>query len=171
MITESIPKFTAAAAKLWAAIPADTQKHLLSNVWCGKCRHEVIITNYSGTVKAGNLLLVGKCSECQGDVARVVELNGQGEVGHDLIVNKEKLERTQAIIESKQLSKEADSLVKSYVLLLKKKIAGTITKKEKAEYDRLEKQELPKMTEKLRVGVVNLEDAKKKSREQKVRST
>jgi hypothetical protein len=24
-------------------------------------------------VKAGDLLLVGKCSECQGDVARVIE--------------------------------------------------------------------------------------------------
>lgn len=73
MTVEAIPKFTAPAAKLWAAIPADTRKMLLSNVWCGKCRHEVTITNFSGAVKAGDLLLVGLCSECRGDVARVIE--------------------------------------------------------------------------------------------------
>lgn len=75
MTIESIPKFTAPAAKLWAVIPVDTRKLLLSNVWCGKCRHEITITNFSGAVKAGDLLLVGKCSECHGDVARVVEMS------------------------------------------------------------------------------------------------
>lgn len=73
MTVESIPTFTVPAAKLWAAIPADMKKKLLSNVWCGKCRHEVTITNFSGAVKAGDLLLVGLCSECRGDVARVIE--------------------------------------------------------------------------------------------------
>jgi hypothetical protein len=73
MTIESIPKFTPPAAKLWASIPGDTKKQLLSNVWCGKCRHEVTIINFSGAVKAGGLLLVGVCSECHGDVARVIE--------------------------------------------------------------------------------------------------
>jgi hypothetical protein len=73
MPIESIPKFTTPAAKLWAAIPSDTKKLLLANVWCGKCRHAVTITNFSGTVKTGDLLLVGKCSECRGDVARLIE--------------------------------------------------------------------------------------------------
>jgi len=59
---ESIPQFTTPAAKLWAAIPADTRKMLLSNVWCGKCRHEVTIANFSGAVKAGDLLLVCQTS-------------------------------------------------------------------------------------------------------------
>ena len=72
MTIESIPKFTMPAAKLWAAIPSDSNKLLLSNVWCGKCRHEVTITNFYETVKAGDLLLVGLCSECHGDVARVI---------------------------------------------------------------------------------------------------
>lgn len=75
MDVESIPKFTASAAKLWATIPSDTKKLLLSNVWCGKCRHEVTITNFSGAVKAGDLLLVGLCSECHSDVARGIEVS------------------------------------------------------------------------------------------------
>ena len=72
---ESIPKFTAPAAKFWAKMPKDVRKLYLSNVWCGKCRHEVTITNFSGTVRGGNLLLVGQCAECHGDVARVIEMS------------------------------------------------------------------------------------------------
>jgi hypothetical protein len=75
MRIESIPKFTGAAAALWAAIPADAKKQLLSNVWCGKCGHEVAIRNFTGAVKGSCLLLVGLCSECHGDVARLVESN------------------------------------------------------------------------------------------------
>ena len=73
MSIESIPKFTGPAAKLWAAIPADYRKVLLSNVWCGKCRDEVTIENFSGTVRGGDLLLVGQCSKCHGSVARSIE--------------------------------------------------------------------------------------------------
>jgi hypothetical protein len=73
MTVETLPKFTPPAAKLYAAIPADIRKQLLSNVWCGVCRHEVTISNFSGAVRSGDLLLVGKCSECYGDVARVIE--------------------------------------------------------------------------------------------------
>jgi len=70
---ESIPTFTAPAAKLWEAIPADARMKLLANVWCGKCRHEVTITNFTGAVKGRDLLLVGKCAVCHGDVARLIE--------------------------------------------------------------------------------------------------
>ena len=42
-------------------------------MWCGQCRREVIITNFSGVMKGDELLLVGKCAECHGDVARVIE--------------------------------------------------------------------------------------------------
>ena len=73
MPLESIPKLTPPAAKLWQAIPPEDRKLILANVWCGKCSHGVTIRNFSGTVKGGDLLLVGKCSECHGDVARVVE--------------------------------------------------------------------------------------------------
>ena len=74
MVIESIPTFTHPAAELWATIPSHAKKLLLSNVWCGKCRHEVTITNFTGTVKAGDLLLVGLCSECHSDVARMIEM-------------------------------------------------------------------------------------------------
>ena len=73
MTVESFPEFTAPAAKLWAAIPAATKKLLLANVYCGHCRGSVTITNFSGVVRGGDLLLVGKCAECHGDVARVIE--------------------------------------------------------------------------------------------------
>ncbi len=73
MAIEPYPQFSAPSAKLWACASDSDKKELLLNVRCGKCRHDVTITNYSGTVKAGNLLLVGVCSECHSDVARVVE--------------------------------------------------------------------------------------------------
>ena len=73
MPIESIPTFTAPAAKLWKAIPDEFRKKLLANVWCGKCSDVTTITNFSGAVKGGDLLLVGKCAVCHGDVARLVE--------------------------------------------------------------------------------------------------
>ena len=73
MEIESLPSFTPPAAKLWKAIPEDIRKKLLSNVWCAHCRQETTITNFSGAVKGGNLLLVGRCTVCHKDVARVIE--------------------------------------------------------------------------------------------------
>ena len=75
MPIESLPKFTAPAAKLWNAIPGHDRKKFLANVWCGKCGHGVPITNFTGAVKGGDLLLVGKCAVCHGDVARLIESN------------------------------------------------------------------------------------------------
>jgi hypothetical protein len=74
MTVESLPTFTPPAAKLWAAIPSDSRKKLLSNVYCSKCGMTTI-TNFSGVVRSGDLLLVGKCAECHGDVARLIESN------------------------------------------------------------------------------------------------
>ena len=73
MTVESIRNFIPAAANLWAAILPEIKKRLLANVWCGHCRHDVIITNFTGAVRQDDLLLVGKCAQCQGDVARVIE--------------------------------------------------------------------------------------------------
>lgn len=70
---ESLPDLTHPARQRWESIPARVRELLLANVWCGLCRHEVTITNFSGSIKSGNLLLVGKCAECHGEVARVIE--------------------------------------------------------------------------------------------------
>lgn len=73
MTIESLPNFTRTARQRWEAIPADIRQRLLADVWCGQCRHEVMITNFTGAIKGGDLLLVGKCAECHGDVVRVIE--------------------------------------------------------------------------------------------------
>ncbi len=78
MSVETLPDFTPQAAKFWAAISPNDRKLILSNVWCGKCRHSVIITNFSGVIRSGDLLLVGRCAECRADVARVVEPEWRG---------------------------------------------------------------------------------------------
>lgn len=70
---ESFPTFTKPARQRWESIPANIRQRLLSNVWCGQCCHETTITNFSGTIKGGDLLLVGQCAECRSDVARVIE--------------------------------------------------------------------------------------------------
>ena len=75
MTVQSIPNFTAPAAKLWADISSDKRKLLLGNVYCGQCKGSTIITNFSGVVRSGDLLLVGKCAACHEDVARVIETN------------------------------------------------------------------------------------------------
>ena len=73
MEVETLPNFTAPARHRWEAIPADIRQLLLANVWCGQCRDTVIITNFSGTLERADLVLVGKCALCGGDVARVIE--------------------------------------------------------------------------------------------------
>lgn len=73
MNIETLPTFTDPARQRWESIPADVRKRLLSNVWCSKCRHESTIINFSGTIRGGDLLLVGHCAECHSDVARVIE--------------------------------------------------------------------------------------------------
>jgi hypothetical protein len=59
MAIESLPTFTKSARQRWESIPTDLRQRLLSNVWCGHCRHETTITNFSGNIKGADLLLVG----------------------------------------------------------------------------------------------------------------
>ena len=70
----SLPSSPPWPPEIWASIPADVKKRLLSNVGCSQCRREVTIRNFTGAVKAGELMPVGMCSECRGDVAGVVEV-------------------------------------------------------------------------------------------------
>ena len=75
MSIESLPKFSPPADKLWKTLSAEVRNTILTHVWCRECRHSVTITNFTGVVKAGDLLLVGSCSECNGDVARLIEMD------------------------------------------------------------------------------------------------
>jgi len=74
MAIDNFQKFSAPAATLWESIPNHTRQLLISSIWCGRCRHDVTITNFTGAVKSGNLLLVGLCSDCHGDIAREIEM-------------------------------------------------------------------------------------------------
>jgi len=69
----STSNFTPQAKALWNQIPEEYREKLLSNVYCGHCRDAVTISNYTGTVKGGDLLLVGMCAVCRTDVARLIE--------------------------------------------------------------------------------------------------
>ena len=82
MPIESLPTFTKPARDRWESIPADIRQRLLSNVWCGHCRFETTISNFSGAIKCGDLLLVGKCAECRSDVARVIKEIESGRLPH-----------------------------------------------------------------------------------------
>ena len=73
MAIESLPTFTKPARQRWESIPVDIRQRLLPNVRCGQCRHETTITNFSGTIKGGDLLLVGQCAERRSDVSWVIE--------------------------------------------------------------------------------------------------
>ena len=56
MAIESLPTFTKSARQHWDSIPVDIRQRLLANVWCAQCSHETTITNFSGTIKGGDLL-------------------------------------------------------------------------------------------------------------------
>lgn len=73
MTIEALTNFSPPARYLRESISASIRQRLLANVWCGQFRNEVTITNFTGTLRGGNLLLVGRCAECHGDVARVIE--------------------------------------------------------------------------------------------------
>jgi hypothetical protein len=65
--------FTAPARKRWDKIPTSTQAKLLGNVWCGACSKAVYIVVESGRIKNSDLILSGRCADCGGTVARLVE--------------------------------------------------------------------------------------------------
>jgi hypothetical protein len=70
---ESLATFSKLARQRWESIPVDIRMQLLSNVWCGQCSDDVTITEFSGAIRGNDLLLVGQCAECHGNVARVIE--------------------------------------------------------------------------------------------------
>jgi hypothetical protein len=65
--------FTAPALKRWDKIPASMQAKLLGSVWCSACSKAVYIIVESGKIKNNNLILTGRCADCGGQVARLIE--------------------------------------------------------------------------------------------------
>jgi len=68
-----LPQFTPSAKKLWMNIPEHIRSQLLANVYCGQCRSETTIVNYTGSIKSGLIVLTGQCKSCGAEVARVID--------------------------------------------------------------------------------------------------
>jgi hypothetical protein len=73
MSIESIENFTALAAERWIKVKSDMCHASLLNVWCDTCEKLRTLTDLSGVVRHGDLLITGKCSVCHGKMARVVD--------------------------------------------------------------------------------------------------
>jgi len=65
--------FTAPALKRWDVLTPSTQAKLLGNVWCGACTKAVYILVESGRIENNDLILTGRCADCGGQVARLIE--------------------------------------------------------------------------------------------------
>lgn len=69
---ENISDFSAPAARKWTQLSDSTRDRILSTIWCARCCDDVRITAYSGAIRCGDLLLVGKCSICRNDIAKTI---------------------------------------------------------------------------------------------------
>lgn len=61
------------ALALWASIPEGIRHMLLADVSCIHCGGEVVLSGARGMMDGTDLVLIGRCSECSGDLARVIE--------------------------------------------------------------------------------------------------
>jgi hypothetical protein len=66
-------KLTGQAKTMWDAIPPQMQQRILNNVWCVQCSKGTTITDFTGRVEKGDLILTGRCATCGGQVARLIE--------------------------------------------------------------------------------------------------
>jgi len=62
--------FTSKAEKLWRSIEEDGRVQLLNTVWCSHCSETSSMSDFSGKIESGLLVLRGKCVKCNGDVVR-----------------------------------------------------------------------------------------------------
>ncbi|HEU19526.1 MAG TPA: hypothetical protein ENO00_09185 [Deltaproteobacteria bacterium] len=65
--------FTPSAQVFWLNIPPDIRERLLGNVYCTQCRKMTTITDYTGRIEQGDLILDGVCSRCGSAVSRLIE--------------------------------------------------------------------------------------------------
>ena len=71
-------EFMQEAMRRFNEIPDDVKEKILSNVYCTHCQAMVRIVDFTATISRGDLLLKGKCAQCSGDVARVIEGSERG---------------------------------------------------------------------------------------------
>lgn len=67
--------FSNKAERIWSKIPPDIQKRLLTNVYCAQCGGVTTITDYTGRIVNGDLILKGSCVRCGNPVTRLIEGN------------------------------------------------------------------------------------------------
>lgn len=71
--TDNLGKVTdMKALKKWSKIPKNSKETLLNNVFCGNCG-VTTIADYAIVDDSHGLILQGKCTKCEGAVARYVE--------------------------------------------------------------------------------------------------
>ena len=66
-------KFDKKAMQKFNEIPDDMKSKLLSNVYCSTCKGMVKIVDFQATMDRDDLILKGKCENCSGKVARLIE--------------------------------------------------------------------------------------------------
>lgn len=159
MTVEPIPpKFTRPAARIWNAITADDQQILVSSAWCSKCRQEVTVSDYSGSVKAGNIVLVGTCSQCGGIASRYVEVQRNADKSMTVVLGAPKLTSDEALIESKLVMKESSSQIKRLRQLSRKEMDGSITKAEQKELSKMSPKGMNEMLSKMMIATLRFND-------------
>ncbi|WP_150046707.1 MULTISPECIES: hypothetical protein [Methylomonas] len=65
--------FSFAAEKIWRAMPKSNREAILSSVWCGQCRGNTTMVDYSVQSLGDEVILCGKCQTCGAQVRRVVD--------------------------------------------------------------------------------------------------
>jgi len=130
-------KFTVPATRIWDDIPTKVRTKLLATAWCGHCREEVKLKDFSGSVKAGNVVLVGTCSECGGAAFRIVEAKPNEEGKPTVSLGNAGLTEAQRDAETKLLSQDAKMFSRKVRELLKDPIQETVKSGEVREIDKL----------------------------------
>jgi hypothetical protein len=130
------PKFTQPAARIWNAISPDDQQTLVSKAWCSKCRQEVTVSDYKGSVRAGHVLLNGVCSLCGGAAYCFIEVTRHKDKTFTIVLGKSKLTSADAISHSELTTKDFNAYMRRRRQLERKSYRGTITKAERQELDK-----------------------------------
>ena len=65
--------FDKKAMQKFNQIPDDFKSKILSNVYCSNCKDMVKIVDFEATMDKDDLVLKGKCENCSGKVARLIE--------------------------------------------------------------------------------------------------